>query len=244
MERNILTTSALRVALDDAERFRKESPWWFWGGEVGCGGGNGGLGAALGTYCTPASAERTMSVLYPAIGGFIGLLLGALGFFILYIFKLLRAPYRKLNAAIVERNEAVAALKAIPGATANSPRIAAVQVYLNNPGYEFGLPDNPFKVHNLPENTQLLQVTADCQVAGMTTIERIRLKMAGESLDGLTWTPCPMDNQGTLLLHEYFQVPKILSPGSYSAQLETYAEGIWWATPAFSITIPSSDPGT
>lgn len=99
-----MTESAWRRAWRDSEQFR-ESPFFFWGGEV--------IGAALlaggsALLFLDADSTRWEQALYPALG-VIGGLAGT--YCLVVVYNLFQAPYRQRDEARVDATSARAELK-------------------------------------------------------------------------------------------------------------------------------------
>lgn len=91
MEEKLLAQSSPRRAWKDTtESFHKI--WFFWGVEVVA----TGAFIFLGTILTPEDASRLVSAIYPTVGGVIGAIVG---FGIIYLICLFRAPYKQRNEA-------------------------------------------------------------------------------------------------------------------------------------------------
>jgi hypothetical protein len=79
-------------ACKETEKFRKDSPYWYWGVEVV----GAVLFAGIGLLLAPDQPTEWQSVLYPGIGLIAGFIIIAL---VVFGWNLFRTPYRQLNEA-------------------------------------------------------------------------------------------------------------------------------------------------
>lgn len=152
----------------------------------------------------------------------------------------IEGAYRKTNALEKQRNDAVAALKAIPGATPNSPKVADVRVHISYSQHMFGISGaQGFDHPKLKPGILMIRVIGDVIVEGSTTLESIALRVAGDPLPAITWRSEFVHAGVTWGLAEYFEIPMTIGAGEHFARLLAFAEGAWWASKdQFSIVIP------
>jgi len=68
--------SSRLLASKDTEKFRKDSPWWYWGVEVLGGAILGGLGGFIGWKFIPLNASSYKQFIYPTVGSILGFVFG------------------------------------------------------------------------------------------------------------------------------------------------------------------------
>jgi len=92
--------SVWRRAWKDTETFRKSAKFfWIW--EVTGATVAGVIGGIIGAWLTPENSGTLQQSLYPAIGGAVGIIVGAvIVFALIFIWHLFRAPYRQRDDAI------------------------------------------------------------------------------------------------------------------------------------------------
>jgi hypothetical protein len=92
--------SVWQRAWKDTKGFRN-SDRFFWGWEVIGAAVAGVIGGMIGAWITPENSDKFWQYLYPAIGGVIGIVSGlGIVFAFIFIWYLLRAPYKQRDDAI------------------------------------------------------------------------------------------------------------------------------------------------
>lgn len=92
--------SVWRRAWKDTKEFRN-SDRFFWGWEVMGAAVAGVIGGMIGAWITPENSNKFWQYFYPAIGGTVGIVTGiGIAFAFIFIWYLLRAPYKQRDDAI------------------------------------------------------------------------------------------------------------------------------------------------
>jgi len=92
--------SVWRRAWKDTENFRNTAKF-FWVWEVSGAAVTGVVGGIIGAWLTPEGADRLRQYIYPAIGGVVGIIAGAvLVFVFIFTWHLFRAPYKQRDNAL------------------------------------------------------------------------------------------------------------------------------------------------
>jgi len=169
----------------------------------------------LATIFTPEDANRFISGVYPAMGTIIG---ATVGFGIIYLVMLFRAPYKQLN-------EARMALISIPGATPNSPKVASPELFFNHIDYKF-IGDNP----------PLLRIHWDVMPTGNMHLEQAEIEILGRTIPLADWETETISPSVTIMFTNHCEVKGKLSTGNHDIRIRVYANREWWASDWQTIT--------
>jgi len=189
--------------------------WFFWSVQVVA----MGLLAYVGSILIPEGAGKYISYAYPAVGAVIGAIVG---FAIIFIINLLLAPYR-------QRNEARMALMAIPGATPNAPKLPhPPELHITYLKHKLGV-DN---------GVPIITVWAEYRPTGTMRVEAVELCLVGKRISSLDWKVYEVKQDLWITSDNKFNLLAGISPGEHDAELFALANGDWWRSQPFPITLP------
>lgn len=204
-----LLQTATSRALNDTRSYSKQRSKFMWGCETS-------FAAAGGTWSAlvaPSSASNIEIVVRTVIGGLVG---GVVGFIILaimiFVWNLYRAPYK-------QRDEARRALELIPGATANSPKVALPELHFAKVSYHYES-DSHDEV-----NINVLPVAT-----GSMKLERAKVELSGEEIHCHDFSTLELWPGQTYSFGLRCKLPKDLPKGEHSIRIKIYSNNQWWAS--------------
>ncbi len=216
MEEKPLTQSSSRRAWEDTKR-SFHSIMFFWGVEVAVVSGF----IYLATILTPEDASRFVSGGYQIAGAIIG---AVVGFGIIYLVMLFRAPFK-------QRNEARIALISTLGATPNSPKVASPELHFEHIDYKF-VGDNP----------PLLLINFDAMPTGSMYLEQAKIEILGGMIPFTDWETCDISPSVSRIFTNHCEIKGGLPMGNHEIRIQVYANREWWASDWQTITYSPSVP--
>jgi len=163
----------------------------------------------LATIFTPEDSSRFVSAAYPTAGAIIGAIVG---FGIIYLIMLFRAPYK-------QRNEARMALISTPGATPNSPKVASPELHFDHIDYKFIGDDPP-----------LLFIHWDVMPTGNMHLEQAEIEILGRTIPFADWKTETISPSVTFGFTNHCEIKGKLSTGNHDIRILVYANRQWWAS--------------
>ena len=215
-----INQSAFARAIKDTASAQRSAKF-MWGGE----GVFAVAGGAWLAQIAPLGATTIEIVIRSVIGGLGGL---AVAFVIIFLWYCFRTPY-------IQRNEAREALKVIPGATPDTPKIPSPpQLIISYQKHIFGF-DN---------GVPIITVWAEYRptLVGNMRIESIELRLVGQHISSLDWKVNEVNQDCWFVSDNKFKLPDGIGSGEHDVTLAAFANGEWWGSQPFTIAFPEVNP--